>query len=162
VNLEFATAAQVSDAFSTGFVAVGAVASVMAAVAYLGGRTLPTPLRGRWVAWGYGLGLCVAAAGVYASSWGRFVSLQADAAGLELRYAGQWQLPVRLQAGDIHTVLVGWGKPGRPCYVRLVLQDGSSHRSSDLPAPAAQCRALQAQLLAWQHSAAQAGRAAPQ
>ena len=39
--------------------------------------------------------------------------------------------PVRLQADEIHTVLVGSAKPGRPCYVRVVLKDGCSHRSSD-------------------------------
>ncbi len=84
---------------------------------------------------------------VYVSTWGRFVQLQVNEAGLELRYAGSWQLPVRVPRDQVQTVLVGWGKPGRPCYLRVVLRDGSSHRSAELPAPASQCRVLQAQVL---------------
>lgn len=157
MDIEFATTAQVAGDFAAVLVGLGITFTAMALAAWVGGRQLATPLRGRWVVWGY-LGLCcVGAAWAYASHWGRFVALHAQATALELRYAGSWQLPVRLQAGDIQTVLVGWGKSVRPCYVRVVLKDGSSHRSSELPAPVAQCRALQAQLLGWQQSVVQGG-----
>ncbi len=157
MDIEFATPAQVAGDFAALLAAVGITFTAMALAAWVGGRTLATPLRGRWVVWGYACSLCVGAGWGYASTWGQFAALHAQAAGVELRYAGSWQLPVRLQADDIRTVLVGWGKPGRPCYVRVVLKNGSSHRSSDLPAPAAQCRALQAQLLGWQQSVVQGG-----
>ena len=157
MDIELATPAQVAGDFAAVLVGLGITFTAMALAAWVGGRQLATPLRGRWVVWGY-LGLCcVGAFWAYASHWGRFVALHAQATALELRYAGSWQLPVRLQADDIHTVLVGSAKPGRPCYVRVVLKDGSSHRSSDVPAPAAQCRALQAQLLGWQQSVVQDG-----
>lgn len=162
MDIELATPAQVAGDFAATLVGLGIALTAMALAAWVGGRQLATPLRGRWVVWGY-VGLCCAGAvWAYASHWSRFVALHAQATVLELRYAGPWQLPVRLQADEIHTVLVGWSKSGRPCYVRVVLKDGSSHRSSDLPAPVAQCRALQTQLLGWQQSVVQGGaRPAP-
>ena len=147
MNMEFATAAQVQDGFGTGLTAMLVAVSAMAIAAYAGGRHLATPLRLRWVAVGYALALCQAVGTVYVSIWGRFVQLQVNGPGMELRYAGSWQLPVRVPRDQVQTVLVGWGKPGRPCYLRVVLRDGSSHRSAELPAPASQCRVLQAQLL---------------
>lgn len=154
MDIELATPAEVAGDFAATLVGLGIAFTAMALVAWVGGHQLATPLRGRWVVWGY-VGLCCAGAvWAYASQWSRFVALHAQATVLELRYAGSWQLPVRLQADEIHTVLVGWGKPGRPCYVRVVLKDGSSHRSSELPAPVAQCRGLQAQLLEWMQSRA--------
>ena len=147
MNMEFATAAQVQEGFGTGLIAMLIAVSAMAIAAYAGGRHLATPLRLRWVAVGYALALRLAVGTVYVSTWGRFVQLQVNGAGLELRYAGSWQLPVRVPRDQVQTVLVGWGKPGRPCYLRVVLRDGSSHRSAELPAPASQCRVLQAQVL---------------
>ena len=147
MNMEFATAAQVQEGFGTGLTAMLVAVSAMAIAAYAGGRHLATPLRLRWVAAGYALALCLAVGTVYVSTWGRFVQLQVNGAGLELRYAGSWQLPVRVPRDQVQTVLVGWGKPGRPCYLRVVLRDGASHRSAELPAPASQCRVLQAQVL---------------
>jgi hypothetical protein len=144
----------VAGDFAATLVSLSIAFTAMALAAWAGGRQLAIPLRGRWVAWGF-IGLwCVGATCAYASTWGQFVTLRAQDAVVELRYAGGWQLPVRLQADEIQTVLVGWGKPGRPCYLRVVLEDGSSHRSSELPAPVAQCRTLQAQLLAWKQSRA--------
>ena len=96
MNMEFATAAQVQEGFGTGLTAMVFAVSAMAIAAYAGGRHLATPLRLRWVAVGYALALCLAVGTVYVSTWGRFVQLQVNGAGLELRYAGSWQLPVRV------------------------------------------------------------------
>ena len=69
--------------------------SAMAIAAYAGGRHLP---RRCAYAGGCGvrLALCLAVGTVYVSTWGQFVQLQVNGAGLELRYAGSWQLPVRV------------------------------------------------------------------
>ena len=128
MNMEFATAAQVQEGFGTGLIAMLIAVLAMAIAAYAGGRHLATPLRLRWVAVGYALALCLAVGTVYVSTWGRFVQLQVNGAGLELRYAGSWQLPVRVSRDQVQTALVGWGKPGRPCYLRVVLRDGELER----------------------------------
>ena len=112
MNMEFATAAQAQEGFGTGLTAMLIGVSAMALAAYAGGRHLATPLRLRWVAVGYALALSLAVGTVYVSTWGRFVHLQVNGAGLELRYAGSWQLPVRVPRDQVQTVLVGWGKPG--------------------------------------------------
>ena len=82
---------------------------------------------------------------VYVST-GAGRAIAGEWAGLELRYAGSWQLLVRVPRDQCRPCW--WaGAPGRPRYLRVVLRDGSSHRSAELPAPASQCRVLQAQVL---------------
>ena len=84
---------------------------------------------------------------VYVSTWGRFVQLQVNGAGLELRYAGSWQLPVRVPRDQVQTVLVGWASLAGPAICAWCCAMAASHRSAELPAPASQCRVLQAQVL---------------
>ena len=55
---------------------------------------------------------------------------------------------MRVPRDQVQTVLVGWGKPGRPCYLRVVLPMAPATAVPNCLRPrSGQCRVLQAQVL---------------
>lgn len=84
----------------------------------------------------------------YDATYARFIEADVSTSGLRLRFAGANVKDVTIYPGAIDSVSFGLpGKSDRQCYIRVLLKNGDSYRSSVIDQKPADCKKLRQEIV---------------